>query len=247
MESLSGLELAYCAAVLLVGYGLRGSTGFGGAIGMPLLALVLPIKVLVPAWTLLGITSSITIVARDRTRVSMSALIAFLPGCFVGIAIGLALFDALDARALTRSLGVFVLAYATYTLWLTLRPATKVRLSARVLAPLGSTLSGVVGALFGAMATLFFVVYLDTRNLAKEAFRATISAMLLTLSITRGIGYYLVGEFTRDSLFVFAAAFPIMLIGIAIGDRIHVRLSEITFRRVIVATLVLAGIPLVLR
>ena len=54
MTTLTPLELAYCAVVTLLAYGLRGSTGFGGALGMPLLALVLPIKILVPVWTLLA-------------------------------------------------------------------------------------------------------------------------------------------------------------------------------------------------
>ena len=54
MADLGVFEIAYCVLVMLLAYGLRGSTGFGGALGMPLLALVLPIKVLVPVWTLLG-------------------------------------------------------------------------------------------------------------------------------------------------------------------------------------------------
>ena len=53
--SLSPLALVYCVIVLLLSYTLRGGTGFGGALGMALLVVVLPIKVLVPAWTLLTI------------------------------------------------------------------------------------------------------------------------------------------------------------------------------------------------
>ena len=66
MASLSALELAYCAMILLLAYGLRGSTGFGGSVGMPLLALVVPIKILVPAWTLLGLVSSLAILGKDQ-------------------------------------------------------------------------------------------------------------------------------------------------------------------------------------
>lgn len=70
LDSLSAVEIAFCFVVLLLAYGLRGSAGFGGAVGMPLLALVIPIKVLVPAWTLLGIASSIAILGRDRRLVA---------------------------------------------------------------------------------------------------------------------------------------------------------------------------------
>ena len=49
LQTLSGWELAYVAGVLLFTFGLRGSVGFGGSVGLPLLALVMPVKVLAPA------------------------------------------------------------------------------------------------------------------------------------------------------------------------------------------------------
>lgn len=246
MQSLSGFEIAYSVAVVLLSFGLRGSTGFGGAVGMPLLALVLPLKVLIPVWTLLGVTSSIAILGHDREYVARRDFIAFIPWCVAGVGIGLYFFTMLDARTLARGLGGLILAYAGYVLWSTWRPASS-RRAPRGFGPLAGTLSGIVGTLFGTMGTVFFAMYLDARSLAKEAFRATMSAMLLTLSLVRGIGYYATGEFTRDALIVFAAILPVMLLGIYIGDRIHVRLSETTFRRLVGATLILCGVPLLLR
>lgn len=245
--SLSAVEIAYCVVVLLIAYGLRGSTGFGGAVGMPLMALVIPMKVLVPAWTLLGIASSIAILGHDRRHVSVRSVIAFLPWCLLGIAIGLYFFKTLDARTLARGLGVLVLSYAAYTLSLTMRPPSARRLPAGIVGPIGSAVSGVVGTLFGTMSTLFFVIFLDTRGLAKDAFRATLSAMLLTLSVVRGAGYLMVGEFSREAWLLFAVALPVMLLGIYVGNRIHVKLAESTFRRVVVLTLLVSGVPLLLR
>ena len=92
VDALAGLsvwELAYCVAVILLAYGLRGSIGFGGAIGMPLLALVVPVKTLVPVWTLLGFTSSLAILGHERRHVDRAAFVAFLPWCALGVAAGL--------------------------------------------------------------------------------------------------------------------------------------------------------------
>ena len=108
-------------------------------------------------------------------------------------------------------------------------------------------MSGVVGAVFGTMATVFFALYLDSKSMAKTAFRATLSAMLLTLCVARGIGYWAVGEFTREVWIAFAMALPLMLIGIWAGDRIHVRLSELAFKRLVCGVLLICGIPLLLR
>ena len=90
-------------------------------------------------------------------------------------------------------------------------------------------------------------MYLDACKLAKNQFRATLSAMLLTLSLARGIGYYAMGEFTHDAWILFAATFPLMLAGIYVGDRIQVNMREQTFRRVVCVTLFLCGIPLMLK
>ncbi|OGA39050.1 MAG: hypothetical protein A3G24_19175 [Betaproteobacteria bacterium RIFCSPLOWO2_12_FULL_62_13] len=71
--------------------------------------------------------------------------------------------------------------------------------------------------------------------------------MLLALSVVRGIGYFAVGEITRDAWLVFAAAFPLMLVGVWIGDGIHLRLSELTFKRLVCVTLIVCGVPLLLK
>lgn len=250
MSALSAYDLAYCAVVLLLAYGLRGSTGFGGSVGMPLLALVVPIKILVPTWTLLGFVSSVAILGKDRQHVDLKKFLLFIPWCALGVAVGLYFFATLDSRTLLRALGVMVLGYAAYFFWTTLRPAAAgaaAKPPPKFLSPVAAWLAGVVGALFGAMATVFFAMYLDVKTMAKSAFRATVSAMLLTLCLGRGIGYWAVGEFTREVWVAFAMAAPVMFIGIWLGDRIHVRLSELAFKRVVCAVLFVCGLPLLLR
>jgi uncharacterized membrane protein YfcA len=239
--------MAYCAAVLLVAYSLRGSTGFGGLIGMPLLALVIPVKVLAPAWTLLGIASSATILGGDRAHVDKRAFAFFLPWCIAGIGVGLYLFTALDAATLARALGALVLAYAGYMMWLIAHPEARAPLPASAVRPAAGLLSGVVGTMFGAMASIFFAMYLDACALDKRAFRATISAMLLALSLIRLVAYAAVGELGAESLLVFAAALPVMVLGIYLGGRIHARMSEALFKRLVCGILVVCAIPLLLK
>lgn len=79
--SLSALELAYCVVALLLAYGLRGSTGFGGALGMAMIVVVIPIKVMVPAWTLLSLASSVAILGHDRKHIAWGDVVPFLPWC----------------------------------------------------------------------------------------------------------------------------------------------------------------------
>ncbi len=248
IQDLSPLELTYCVAVLLFTFALRGSLGFGGAVGLPLLALVIPVKILAPAWSLVGIASSVAILGRDRKDVAMREFLGLLPGCALGIAAGLFFFKTLDTVMLGRVLGAFVILYAVYSLWMTTRHAgTTPSAPPAVLRPFASFFSGVVGTLFGSMATIFFAIYLDASRASKQTFRATLSAMLLTLSVARTIGYAAVDELTLDSFILCAAALPAMGIGLLVGDRIHSGLSQRAFQRVVCAALFLCGLPLLLK
>jgi uncharacterized membrane protein YfcA len=245
--SLSPWALAYCVVALLLAYTLRGGTGFGGALGMAMIVVVIPIKIMVPAWTLLSISSSIAILGHDRRHIAWRELPPFLPWCMVGIALGLYFFTALDPRTLSRGLGLVILVYAVYALWSSTRAPGGWRIPMRLLGSISGVASGAVGTVFGTMATPFFVMYLEARKLAKQAFRATMSAMLLTLAVVRGIGYYVVGEFTREALIVFAASLPVMLIGVYIGNRIHLNISELAFKRLVGVTLLACSVPLLLK
>jgi uncharacterized membrane protein YfcA len=246
IDSLSLSELAACGLILIAAYSLRGSTGFGTTAGMPLLALFVPVKILIPVWTLLGIASSVVVLWREARHVSTGAMIRALPTCLIGTVIGLYLFTAFDSRNLARGLGLSVMVYGAYSLYATARPAGFAS-PPRTIAPLAGLLAGAVGTLFGTMASIFFAIYLDAKQLTKDQFRATMSAMILLLSIARGAGYFVVDAFDSDTIPILVAAFPMMLLGLFLGNRIHGFLSEVGFRRLISVLLLVTGQTLVLR
>ena len=83
---------------MVIAYAARGASGFGAAAAMPLLGLVLPLKVLVPAWTLIGIAAGSALIGSDRNKVAWSEVLKLVPGTLVGIAIGLYLFTLPHAQ-----------------------------------------------------------------------------------------------------------------------------------------------------
>ncbi len=247
LESLTPLQIGFCIVVLLIAFTLRGSVGLGGAIGLPLFALVLPVKTVAPAWSLIGILSSAAILGADRRKVDRAAFVRFLPGCAIGVLAGVFLFKEFDSSQLAKALGVFVILYALYSYWKLRQPAGTRGIPAPVLRVGGSFFSGAVGTLFGAMASVFFTLYLEGTDARKDAFRATLSAMLFVLSIGRTIAYAAVGELTRDSFLLTAAAIPFMGLGLVVGDKLHTGISERGFRYLVCAALFLSGIPLLFK
>ena len=97
------------------------------------------------------------------------------------------------------------------------------------------------------MGSVFFAIYYDAIRLSKEHFRATMTAILLTLALVRGVGYWAVGEFTREVMILSAILFPMMLVGIFIGNRFHHGMSELLFRRTVSGALIASGLALLIK
>jgi len=112
---------------------------------------------------------------------------------------------------------------------------------------MAGALGGAVGTTFGTMASVFFAIYFDVIHMAKENFRASMTAILVALGILRGVGYWAVGEYTRDVLITVAIAMPMMLAGIFVGNRIHTGLSDLAFRRLVGGALMASGAALLLK
>lgn len=246
MESLSLPALVYFGLVLVLSYSIRGSAGFGGAT-IPLLAIVAPLKVVVPMVTFLGLLSSAAILARDHRHVIWRDTLRIMPYCFIGSMIGLYFFKTLDARTLGYGLAALVITYGGYSLWTTLRPVAPPRLPLRVVIPVAGATAGFIGSMFGAMAGIFFALYLDMLKFAKNEFRATMAAILFALGIFRGAGYVAVGAYDTETLVTCAAALPLMAIGVYFGNRIHANLNQIAFRRFVALIMIASGVPLLMR
>jgi hypothetical protein len=232
---------------MVAAYAARGSTGFGAAAAMPLLGLVLPLKVLIPAWTVIGAAAGLALFGSDRHRVAWNEMAKLVPSLLLGIAVGLYVFKLLDSATLAKGLGALVLLYGLYSLAGTFRPPPKWQVPPRTAAAIGGFLGGIVGTIIGTMGSVFFAIYYDAIRLSKEHFRATMTAILLTLALVRGVGYWAVGEFTREVMLLSAILFPMMATGIFIGNRFHHGMSELLFRRTVSGALIASGLALLIK
>lgn len=248
MESLTPIQIVYSAIVVIAAYAVRGAAGFGsGVVAIPLLALVLPMPVIVPVITLLGFIASIGHGVRDRRLIVWRELLKLLPSTVVGVLAGLYLFTTLDPKTLTKALGVFVIAYAAYSLLNLKRAAPLVKKATwLIVAPIG-VLAGLIATLFGGMAGPVYVVYLDSLWLEKSQFRVTIATILLALAAMRLVGYFGVGFLNLATLLVFAAGLPMMATGMVIGEHIHIKVSQQTFSRSVGVLLVVSGVALLVK
>jgi hypothetical protein len=237
-------QLAWAFAVIFVAYALRGATGFGaGVVSIPLLLLALPLQVVIPLVTAMGMLASFGQALHQRRFVDWAALRKLLIPSVLGVAAGLWLFKALEPELLLRALAVFIIGYA---LWGYL-PRRAARPAPAWLGPLAGTLGGFVATVFGGMAGPLYVVYLRSCALDKTKFRATMSFALLCLSSLRAAGYGGLGFYDARVLWLLAAALPVLVVAMIAGDRWHARLDEARFGHVVAALLVASGTALLFK
>ena len=240
VETLAGLAgpwaLAFCLAVVFAGYALRGATGFGaGVVAIPMLALVLPLNVVIPVITTLGIVASLGQSLQEFRYVDWRALRGLALPSAIGLALGLWLFASLDQALLLRAFAAFIIAYGLWSLL------------PRALAAAAGGAGGLVATLFGGMAGPFYAIYLRALNLDKRRFRASMSSVLLCLGLVRAGGYGSLGFYDRRAIAVLVLCAPVMVLAMFAGELWHARLDQAKFERVVALLLAGSGIALLLK
>jgi uncharacterized membrane protein YfcA len=248
MDTLSPLQAVFCSLVVVAAFAVRGGAGFGGGvIAIPLLALVLPLQLIVPLMTALNFMASIGHGVRHRRLIQWGDMMRLMPSALLGIGLGLYLFAVVDARPLSRALGVFVILYALYAFSIAGRPPQVAERWMKPLAAAMGATAGLVGTLFGGAAGPLFVIYLNARRLDKNQFRATITAIMVCMSVVRIGGYASLGFLDWGGLKYLVVAIPMMWLGGYLGNRLVRRINQQWFDRVLGILLIVSGAALLLK
>lgn len=249
LESLAGLAspwaLALCMLAIFAAYTLRGATGFGaGVVAIPLLALVMPLTVVIPVITTLGIVAAFGQSVQEFRHVDWRALRGLALPSAIGLALGLWLFASLDHALLLKAFAAFIIAFG---LWSFLPRAPAAKMPPQSLAAAAGGAGGLVATLFGGMAGPFYAIYLRALALDKRRFRASMSSVLLCLGLVRAAGYGSLGFYDRRAIAALLLFAPVMALAMLAGDRWHARLGQAQFERIVATLLVASGVALLLK
>lgn len=232
---------------LLVGLGISlayivfGIAGFGTAlVAGPILILFMPLSKIVPLLVLLDFVAAFGNLLPSRRDVAKSELLRLLPCMAIGCTLGVIFLLNLKSDLLLLLMGLFISAYAIYSLWVKVRPA---QLSAGWSIPMG-TIGGLFGALFGSGGFLY-AIYLNSR-LPKEAARATQSALISCSTLVRLSLFLIAGVYAELPLLMLAVCLlPAMGLGLWIGRRLAMRLSREAFVRLVTWLVLASGLALI--
>ena len=241
---LSTWLLLVAPLVIIVAYTVFGLSGFGSTVvSVPILAHFLPVSYLVPMMALLDLASSIFIGASGREHLSKEELKRLIPWMFVGFVIGVTVLVGVPDRYLRAALGLFAATIGIYSIF---NPVLS-----RTISKLWAIPAGIAG---GAIATIFgaggpiYATYLSGRLKDKSAIRSTISTLISISAFSRAAVYAVTGLLLHATLLAGAALLaPFAYLGVKLGNRIHVGLTQEQMRRAVGALLMLTGASLLVR
>lgn len=170
-----------------------------------------------------------------------SELLRLLPFMALGCTLGVIFLLQLKADVLMLLMGLFVTAYALYSLAVKVKPAN--------LAPAWAVPAGTVGGLFGALfgsGGFLYALYLNARLSSTEQARATQSALISCSTVVRLSLFLVAGVYADWPLLLLAVCLlPVMFLGLRIGRRLTLNMSREAFVRLVTWLVLCSGIALI--
>ncbi|KRP61876.1 sulfite exporter TauE/SafE family protein [Pseudomonas trivialis] len=239
--SFAGMDWLIIGLGVVLAYVVFGIAGFGTAlIAAPILLLLMPLSKIIPLLVLLDFVAAFGGLLHTRREVSKAELLRLLPCMAIGCTLGVVFLLNLHSDLLLLLMGLFISAYAIYSLLVKARPT---QLAAGWSVPMG-TVGGLFGAMFGSGGFLY-AIYLNSR-LPKESARATQSALISASTLVRLSLFLLAGVYADWPLLLLALCLlPAMGLGLWFGRRLTLRLSREAFVKVVTWLVLASGLALI--
>ncbi len=236
--------LAALAAIAFAGAVVYGITGFGSAlVTIPLATHLVPLTFALAMFSVVDLANSLRIGLENPRHAVKAEVVRMAPMIVVGLAIGVTLLVNLPRKGSMLALGVFIAAYAVYSL----ARRTSMGTVSRRWAYFAGAAGGLTGSLFGAGGPPY-AIYLSHRPLTKEEFRATLTFTSMFSIGLRVLAFIVAGLLIDLKAWIAAAvAIPAALAGIAVATRIFRLISRETLARLVALMLLAMGVSLVAR
>jgi len=229
-------------AVLILGIAKGGLAGGIGLVAVPLMSLTVePARaaaILLPILMLMDATALRPWWGKwDAHNLRTAA-----PGAVLGTAIGFATFGLLSPDALRVMVGSIALAFSLR--WWLVRDPGPPREAGYARGTFWSALAGFTSFSVHAGGPPLHV-YLLSQRLDKVTFQATTVAFFFAVNWLKIGPYAFLGQLDGSNLATSLLLAPLAPVGIALGTRLHHRIDETVFFRIVYASLLVLGAKLI--
>ena len=236
------VAIVFSPLIVVFAYGIFAIAGFGSTlIAVPLLAHIFPLKFVIPMVVALDCVGSLRLGFKLRANVQKEEFLPLLPFMVAGMVGGVFLLVGLSPDLLLGTLGVLIMLFGmSYA-----AKRVVVRLPRWSASPLGLA-GGLASSAFGVGGPLY-VFFLTARGATPDQIRATMPVVFIFTSIARIALFAAAGLFTPDVLIASALLLPVMMLGVYLGNRLHLNLPREQIVRVMGALLIVSGFSLIVR
>jgi hypothetical protein len=230
-------------AVVLLASLVRAVFGFGDALlGMPLLALFLPMTSATPLLAMVGPSLGAILLVRGWRHLDLKNTAALIIGTLVGIPIGLLFLKSMDNRYVSLGLALLILLFSFSGL---LRPG-RLCLRTGKSAPFFGLAGGILGAAYNTNGPPV-ALYGALRGWTPDEFRVNLQGYFLPTGLAIMIGQGAAGLWSGSVFRFYLEAIPVMIAAVWAGERISRRIPAAKFMLWVYGLVFVAGAALLLK
>jgi uncharacterized membrane protein YfcA len=237
------LELPLFLLATFAGALVAGLTGF--AFGLVVSAIWLYILTPLQTATLIiafGLLVQGYSVWKLRGTLDWRRLWPFMAGAVLGAPVGVSILTWANPAHVRMGVGAFLVLYSLYAL---LRPAIPaVKTGGAAADACVGFLNGVLGGITG-LAGILVIIWCGLRGWSKDVQRAVFQPVAIAIFVMSALWIGAKGAITPDVIKLFLIGLPALFAGTWLGMKLFGRLDEATFRKIVLALLLVSGALLI--
>jgi len=234
--------LFICLIVFLAGL-TQGLSGFGSVLlSLPLLAMFIDIKTVIPLVALIGLTITTMILIQMWKHLDWKKVYPLFLGSFPGIPIGVFFLKILNKDMIQWILGVILIVYAVYSLFF--------RSQSKGIGERWAYIFGFfAGCLGGALSAAGppVIIYTSLQDWSKNKIKVTLQGFFVVSGSVVVFFHAVNGLTTGTVVRYFLVSVPLLILGTYVGSFFYGKIDEKGYRRVVLILLALLGAFMIYR
>lgn len=242
MDTSLAFYLVAILSVVMTGISKSGFAGGLGALAVPLMCLFVTPQFAAAVMMPILLAMDVLIVWRYRNTWERKVLFALLPAAIVGLLLGGLTFEHMNADTVRLMIGLLAAFFVIQYLVSQSRQQDA--------KPMAKPIVWLLGMISGFSSFIAHAGgppikgYLLQQKLEKSWFVGTNTVFFFTLNLLKTFAYGASGTLSMASLQTSALLSPFLLVGIAIGVRLHGAIDQKLFVKIVYSFLAIAAIQL---
>jgi uncharacterized membrane protein YfcA len=231
-----GMYLWICLIVFFAAF-TQGLSGFGSILlALPLLAIFLDIKTLIPLAALYGLSITFLLLVQLREYLEWKKIYPLLVGAALGIPIGVLFLKKHNRDMIHWTLGIILLLYSMHSLFFKSSKSGIREGWAYLFGFFGGCLGGALSATGPPV-----IVYTSLQSWSKDTIKVTLQGFFIVSGLMVVLAHAVNGVTTAAVLRLFGISLPVLIVGTYVGAYFYGMMGEQWYKKVMFILLGLLG------